>query len=459
MSRTRRTALIVAATIWLVVPIVGCGNGSPGRTAAAPLAQEAYVWQRVWNPAVVTAVAATAAGGPDEDLAGLTLLAAEVTDRGGEELEVFRVAYDSTAVPHRRAGLALRVNPLGRSLRQVENDLVRLAVSEIERATEAGLEVTEVQVDYDCPTGRLAEYARLIDRMRAEVAATLALADRPPVTWTALPDWLSSEEFRFLLATLRNSSETFPGYVLQVHSLRLPEAGKVAPLVDVAAARRAVERAAELGQPFRVALPTHGYEARFTAGGDLLGLAAEGAPPSRAARTVAVTSDAGVLAELLESWRRERPPELTGIAWFRLATGRDRRAWPRDLFRAVRTRASEEFRTKTSEEFRPTSEDFRRPVIARARAEGSNLVEIDLIAAATGGDVPAAVSISWNGVRLTASDGVGGFRALTPRTTGRVRLERADPTEPLRPRERRTIAWLRFDEPIEPREIHLAPKY
>jgi len=71
------------------------------------------------------------------------------------------------------------------------------------------------------------------------------------LTMTVLPSWLSRPEFRPLAAEV-------PGYVMQVHSLHLPDQpGQWAGLCDPVEILTAVDTAEALGIPFRLALPTY----------------------------------------------------------------------------------------------------------------------------------------------------------------------------------------------------------
>lgn len=129
-------------------------------------------------------------------------------------------------------------------------------------ARAAGIGVRELQVDFDCASSKLAGYGRWLAAIRCRVGVV-------PVTFTALPAWLDQVAFARLAARVDR-------YVLQVHSLDRP-AGPEAPLslCSPARARAWVERAAQLGTPFVVALPTYGYTVSFGARGQLLGLTAE----------------------------------------------------------------------------------------------------------------------------------------------------------------------------------------
>jgi hypothetical protein len=267
-----------------------------------------------------------------------------------------------------------------------------------------------------------------------------------PVTVTALPSWLAWRQgFAALLAAA-------DGFVLQVHALARPSS-PAAPLVicDPAAARDAVEAAARYRRPFRVALPTYGAVAAFTARGDLLGLAAEGPALRWPAGTVltAASSDAGAMAALVREWTRDRPRELTGIVWYRLPAAGDRRNWSWPTLRAVMAGRPPRHRLQV----------VRRPPPPGA---GAALAEIEIGNLGEAAEPwPPAVELGWKSVSLLAADGLAGYRAL-PRGPAALRLElpaasggapaapgEAPDSPLLEPGERRLIGWLRFAGPTE----------
>ena len=310
----------LAALILLILPLAACDEEPP---VHGPLRQEAYVWQREWSPTVRDSIAQA------RDLAGLVVLAAEVDFRQGAPRTI-RFPLDAEALKGvgRPVGAAVRVHTFpGRfaddpKLVRYLQDLVRDVTAE---ARTKGLALAEIQMDYDCPEAKLEDYRGLLTSLRRTAAPV-------PLTVTALPAWLRGRRaFRTLI-------EAVDGYVLQVHSLEPPESpGQEIVLTQARAARAWVEDAARFGRPFRVALPTYGYQAAFDAQGKLIGLLAEGPLVSFAEGIIVriARSDPKATAELIRGWTRSRPRELDGLIWYRLPVEGDRLDWTWPTLRAV----------------------------------------------------------------------------------------------------------------------------
>src|SRR5262249_8582006 len=153
----------------------------------------------------------------------------------------------------------------------------RIATETVGRARGAGIVPTELQLDFDAATRQLDDYASWVRSIRAAVAPL-------PVTVTALPAWLASRGVRAVV-------DAADGWVLQVHGRERPgDARAPFDVGDPAVARAAVETAAVLGRPFRVALPTYGYRLLFDRAERFVGFAAEAptdaAPHEGSAREV-----------------------------------------------------------------------------------------------------------------------------------------------------------------------------
>src|SRR4029079_10364977 len=128
--------------------------------------------------------------------------------------------------------------------------------------------VAEFQIDYDCPQKKLDGYLRWLTKVREGLRGTGI-----PLPITTLPSWLDEPLFA-------NLADATDAYVLQVHSFDLTTLGKSPTVCDPVSARRWVERAARLGKPFFVALPTYRCIAGYAADGRCLGMVADaGAPP------------------------------------------------------------------------------------------------------------------------------------------------------------------------------------
>lgn len=406
-----------------VAAVAGCA----GPRATGPLPQEAYVWQRSWGPEVAAAVAAA-------PFPSLVVWAAEA-DLAGPRLRVARAEPDWAVLGARpRVGLALRVGPTPVPLdarHPLAGELVRLAGEVVAEARRHGVEPAELQLDFDAPTSRLEGYAEVVTAVRRRLAPL-------PVVVTALPAWIGAEGWPRLAAAA-------DGFVLQVHALELPTSAGAAPppLCDPQAARRAVEVAARLGRPFRVALPTYGYEVAWDARGAFLGLAAEGPerPWPAGARRVEVGADATALAALVRDWTEARPAALAGIVWFRLPVAGDRRNWSPATLAAVASG-------------RPPRRALR-PVV---RLPEPALVEVDLVNEGEAVETPPRrLEVRWRGARLLAADALAGYRPGPGGEGHLVLVRRPDAGDRFSPGARRTAAWLRFDRPTEVEVVLLPP--
>jgi hypothetical protein len=216
-------------------------------------------------------------------------------------------------------GLALRIGayPGPFSTNDTTSEfLAGLAGSLIAEARTNGLVPRELQIDFDCADSKLEGYRAWVEVLQQKVAPL-------PVSITALPSWLQQATFKQLAASAG-------GYVLQVHSLQRPRGPDVPfTLCDPAAARRAVERAAQCGIPFRVALPTYGYLTAFDADGRFLGLSAEGPGKTWPAgvQVREVHANPLELARLLQFWNTNRPATMQGVIWYRLPVSGDTLNW------------------------------------------------------------------------------------------------------------------------------------
>jgi hypothetical protein len=381
--------------------------------AQGPLPQGAYVWQRAWGAAVGAAVREAGA-----DFSSLIALGAEVRWRGGQPVTE-RVSFDGQAL--RAAGVAvglgLRVHeaPGGRALGDALAAIGDEIAAMVARARAAEITPGEIQIDLDCPTSRLGDYARWLAALRPRVGGARLVA-------TALPSWLGSRGFAEVAGAV-------DGYVLQVHGLERPvRADGSLVLIDPVRARRAIELAGGLGAPFVVALPTYEHELAFDAGGGLVGLASEGPavrwPEGTTRRRVG--ADAAVIAALVRDLEASRPAALRGLLWYRLPVADDSHNWRLATLRRVMRGLAPEGR-----------------VVPRIEAEEPGLWRVALANEGSGdADAPGQLRLRWtDGARL-ASDGLGGFQA---REGGARGLVIVGPPLRLRPGERREIAWIRLD--------------
>jgi hypothetical protein len=278
--------------------------------AAAPLSHEAYIWQRQWTAVLDASLSDSAA-----TFAAYRVLAAE-GDRNGRLV----ASQPDLAVLARVHKPLIAVLRLDGSTPPPDVRAAAAAIGDIVRDWRgAGLALSGVEIDHDCATAKLDDYARWLHDLRDTMPTDMKLSI------TALPAWNGSGALGALLAVVDEP-------VLQLHAVQSPQAG----LFDAAAARRWIDAfAASAPKPFRIALPAYGLRVQFDDGG--AAMAAEAELPrdldADAARELRVAPDD--VAGLLRGLERERPPRLAGIVWFRLPTSDDRRAWSLATLQAV----------------------------------------------------------------------------------------------------------------------------
>lgn len=384
-------------------------------TAFRTLPQEVYVWQRAWGRPVIEALDRSRA-----TMDGWVILGGELGWRkGGREWIEVPLDFAALRALGRPVGLCVRCGPVPPSGhgREPHRSLPGLTAGLLSRASENGVSVAEIQIDYDCPARRLDEYAALVQAIRERAGGTR-------LTITALPTWLKHAGFESLVRRV-------DGFVLQVHSVERPGSWD-APftLCDPEAARKAVVAADRLGVPFRVALPTYGYRMAFDAKGRWIGLTADGPerswPPGTRLREV--HANPTELAALVRAWQARPPAHLTGLIWYRLPVDSDSRNWPWATFCSV-IRGGD-----------PVAS-----VEALLRRGPGPVVDVMI---ANRGDATFDGGLSlvatWSGATLEACDGLAGFEGVDEASQSiRWRSARAR----LKPGEERRVAWLRLDEP------------
>lgn len=422
----RPNRLFVAALAGLIGLASGCRRPPPP-ASSAPLTAEVYLWQRAHTPTVAVALADHAAA-----FDRIAVLAAELAWPAGRA-HVTRVALDpETLRPLPSLALVIRVQPRHGSF--APDDPATRALLDTCRATlaearRAGLAPAEIQIDFDSAESQLADFRRWLLALRPVVAPAR-------LTFTALPAWL---DHRRAFADLAHAAD---GFVLQVHSLARPASfDDSTPLCDPAAARRAIDLAASAGVPFRVALPTYGYQLAFGPDGRFLGASAEG--PARAwpagTRLRALRADPATLAPLVAALATRHPAVLTGLIWYRLPIAGDRLNWRWPTLAAVMAGRVPKPRIQ----------------LETAPASAPGLVDLRLVNA---GDAdfsgPFSAGLTWTGARRLAADALPPLVFAGDRDSS-LRLSAAALDLPAG--ESRPAGWLRLDAPPLSFHVSLTP--
>lgn len=290
----------------------GACRHSQQTVPAGALQQRGYLWQREWTPAVVDALVEAR-----KHTDGVVLLGVEILWQGGIAHPVMAtIPWDALRREGKPCAIAVRIAPWGMPGSDAQGDkIVEVTKSLLDTARSHGVQVEELQVDFDCPQSGLAGYGYWLRRLAPVVhPARLVI--------TTLPAWLNEPEFPKLLGDV-------DGWVLQVHSVPTRrESGRVA-LCDPALARKWVAKASALGKPFSVALPTYWCLAGYDASGKLLGVAMDSVQPAWPAgtRVLEFGTDADEMAGLVKEWQALAPPGMLGLIWYRLPVSSDQRNW------------------------------------------------------------------------------------------------------------------------------------
>ena len=395
--------------------------------SAHAFTREVYVWQRQFTPAVYQAMEALR-----DDTDGCAVLAAEVSwEKDGPRLFRSTVNYPALAAAGRPVGLVLRIGPyagLFSADDATASYLAGVATSVLQASRSRGLEPAELQVDFDCPSSKLGGFRLWLDALRNAREGT-------KIAFTALPDWLARKEF----SSLAHAAD---GFILQVHSLEKPGGpDELFQLCDPDRAWKWIERAGRVGVPFRVALPTYGYQLAFDTTGKFVALSAEGAPaagpPGSQIRTV--RSDVATISRLARKISAIKPRGCTGIIWFRLPVADDRLNWNITTLKVV---------------LRDELPVSQLAVTVAWLKDG--LAEVELVNRGEQDEsLPPKVTVRWShDFKMIMADGLGSYSLSMDRTDDGMLVltaESAADGERIAPGHSRKIGWLRF-----PHEIPLA---
>lgn len=274
-------------------------------------AHDAYVWQHQWTPALNSALLSAS---PWIDR--WRVLGAELRQHG--RFAPVLIDHQALAGSGKAVVAVIRING-----QLVDWDPAKIEASSLDvvkKWRQQGINVTGLEIDHDCATQRLPDYVRFIGKLRQD-ASGLGLS----LSITTLPTWLGSPE---LVKLLENVDEA----VLQVHSVVDPQHG----LFDPQRAKAWVEKFSALSPvAFRVALPTYGSRIAWDKDKRVAGVESEAPIGLEATEVQELTVRPQDVAVLLDAWRKRSPPKLAGVAWFRLPTRDDRRAWSLETWQAV----------------------------------------------------------------------------------------------------------------------------
>ena len=396
--------------------LTSCGDRADHQRKS-PLPSQAFVWQRRWTSQVSQAVQNA------QSFEALHFLAAEVRFKDGKPMiERFEPDRQALKTFRGQTGVVLRIHASAAVTGwddRAQAEIVRLS-QEITSAWEkAGQKTAEIQIDYDCPESKLADYARLLTTLKKTMPDM-------PICITALPSWFRQPGVRSLVALS-------PGYVLQVHSLHLPKQGGRVTLMDETEAREAVRSAAEIGVPFRVALPTYSCVVLLNDDGKVAEVFGEDLPSEFSAkgrRHLVLDADAYALNALMDEWRLHAPETMNSVIWYRLPVTSDRLNWPAATLQKI-----------------VADVPLKRGWTAKGRRREAGLWDIVLTQSGDApDDLPREIQIEWNGEMAEAADGLRGYQ-VSQQAPGWLRLSLTRPAQQARlwPGAETVAGWVRVE--------------
>lgn len=293
--------LLLVLVLFLILP--------GGKFSHADLPSDAYIWQRRWTLSLMQAIADAA-----PQIRDWRVLLAEVDSRG--KWSAAAVDWQALAQSGRPSVLVIRID--GKIASLDEGALLDELLTRIDQARRSNQAIAGIEVDHDCATARLEEYARFLAALRGRLPRSL------PISITALPTWLESPLLESVIAQADEVE-------LQVHAVENPHM----ELFDRRQALEWIERFARLSRPFRVSLPTYGCRVSWRADGRLVAIESEAPLLAGGDEAVELMASASEVGGLVRGLRENPPSNLRGIVWFRLPTSDDRRAWSIATWRAV----------------------------------------------------------------------------------------------------------------------------
>lgn len=288
----------------LLLMVMACAKPS-----STELPHDSYIWQRVWTPALLESIRISA-----PYIRQWRVLAAE-----NEIGNVFRVMKIDTGVLRETAKEVTPVFRLNGGLPIPESaEQVILKTARVWR--QANLNISGIEIDYDCPTSKLAVYMQFLSKLSPALHK-----NGLKLNITALPTWLNSLALVKLLSV---SDEV----VLQTHAVLNPTQG----LFDAKQALAWIKAFAAISPvPFRVALPNYGSRVVWNAAGHIVNVESESSEGVVDAYAAELSADPLSVAEFVSVLKQSSVDHLVGLAWFRLPTAADVRAWSLQTWLAV----------------------------------------------------------------------------------------------------------------------------
>ena len=422
-SRFRWGNLVAKSAVVIAVFFAACNQTPPA--ISGPLPQRGYLWQCDWSPAVNSAVLEA-----QRRTDGVILLGAEISWTAGTPKVVrTNINWQTLESSGRSCSIALRIAPYPGALPSDDTTAQFIggeAKSLVDIAASHGISISEFQIDFDCTQKNLRAYRGWLRSLKQAIHPLRFVL-------TTLPAWLDDPEFGSLVREA-------DGYVLQVHSVPISNVSGETNLCDAQAARTWMRKAARIGAPFSVALPTYRCSAGYDATGKLMSVAMDGVQPAwpPGTRVLQFQTNADDMAMLVKEWQQARPPQLREIIWYRVPVATDIRNWRWTTLSAVMS--------------------GRKPLHhLEVLQQGENPIDLAIVNTGEADEeLDSAVTAIWNSAATVTADALTGWtvdithgQAIFRNTSGhQMRLA---------PGGKSQIGWLRYEQPVT-LQVKLAKK-
>ncbi len=273
---------------------------------------DAYIWQHQWTPALKSALVTATPW-----INRWHVLGAELNQHG--QLMAINADFAALAQAQKPLTLVIRIN--GQLSNWAPETVINTSLDILNHWHNAGLSVSGLEIDYDCPTSKLNDYTKFLSQLRQRLEGQSV-----KLLITTLPTWLSSKSS--LIDLLSQVDEA----VLQVHSVSNPQQGLFAPKL---AADWIKQFSLISPVPFKAALANYGSRIAWDKDGQILAVESEENKGLISQNTHELSIAPTSVAELLDDWRLHPPLNMNGVIWFRLPTSDDQRSWSLSSWKAV----------------------------------------------------------------------------------------------------------------------------
>ena len=277
-----------------------------------PLEHHSYIWNRKASDSQAENIRYC-----HNFLDGFSILASEVNWNKNKAI------VKNIELPKEKFGInsiSIRINDFPGKIDSQEEAILEITQKALKRFEDNGFEIDEIQIDFDCSSSKLENYAKLLNSLNKHFTKKLSI--------TALPSWLKQGSFAEVI-------QNCDSYILQLHSLTLPKnINIISPLFDSEKALKWVKQAAKLEKDFSVSLPTYGYFLGFDENGNYMGVSSEQGPKNWPHTKVLMT-DINSVNDFIEAINIKHPKNLKSIFWFRLHNDADNLNWNSDAIRSL----------------------------------------------------------------------------------------------------------------------------